>query len=55
MAEKNAKWPIYCDFLHFTVIIWPCGRDNLKNLLCILPKFVMHGTNDPFSYEFNIG
>ena len=28
MAEKNSKWPIYCDFSHFTPIIWPCGRNN---------------------------
>ena len=44
MAEKKSTWPIYCNFSHFTSIIWHCGRDNLKsffyvlssNLLCML-------------------
>ena len=27
-VEKNSKWPTYCDFLPFTSIIWPCGRNN---------------------------
>ena len=30
MAEKKSKVPIYCDFLHFTSIIRPCGRDNMN-------------------------
>ena len=55
MAEKKKKWPIYCDFSHFTSIIWPCGRDNLKSFSHILFKFVMHVTNDQFSDEFNNG
>ena len=25
MAKKNSKWLIYCDFSHFTSIIWPCS------------------------------
>ena len=43
MTEKKIKWPIHCNFSHFTSIIWPCGRDNMKsfplscsNLLCML-------------------
>ena len=55
MAEKKKKWPIYCDFSHFTSIIWPCGRDNLKSFSHILFKFVMHVTNDQFSDKFNNG
>ena len=39
--EKKWKRPIYWDFSHFTSIIWPCGRDNLKSFSCILFKFVM--------------
>ena len=55
MAEKNSKWPTYCDFSPFTSIIWPCGRDNLKSFSCFLPKFVLHVTNDQFSDKFNNG
>ena len=40
--------------LHFTSIISPRGHDNLKIFLCILPKCVMHVTNDQFSDEFDI-
>ena len=54
MAGKK-KWPIYCDFSHFTSIIWPCRRDNLKSFSHILFKFVMHVTNDQFSDKFNNG
>ena len=32
-----------------------CGRDNLKSFSCILPKFVMHVTNDQFSDKLNNG
>ena len=54
MAEKNLEWLIYCDFLQkFTLIIWPCERDNLKSSSCILFKFVMHATNKQFSDNFN--
>ena len=55
MAKKNSKWPIYCDFSHFTSIILPCGRDNLKSFLRILFNFVMHVTNNQFSDKFNNG
>ena len=55
MAEKKKKCLIYCDFSHFTSIIWPCGRDNLKSFSHILFKFVMHVTNDQFSDKFNNG
>ena len=54
MAEKK-KWPIYCDFSHFTSLIWPCERDKLKSFSHILFKFVMHVTNDQFSDKFNNG
>ena len=30
MAEKNSKWPIYCDFGHCMWIIRHCGHDNFK-------------------------
>ena len=36
MAERNSKWPINCNFMHFTSIIWPCGRDIWKRFSCIL-------------------
>ena len=52
---KKKKWPIYCDFSHFTSKIWPGGRDNLKSFSHILFKFVMHVTNDQFSDKFNNG
>ena len=32
MAKKNSKWPIYCDFSHFTSIILPCGRGLTRGL-----------------------
>ena len=54
MAEKK-KWPIYCDFSHFTSIIWPCGRDNLKSFSHILFKFVMYVTYNQFLDKFNNG
>ena len=54
-GRKKKKWPIYCDFSHFTSIIWPCGRDNLKGFSHILFKFVMHVSNDQFSDKFNNG
>ena len=41
---KKSRSPIYCDFSHFTSIIWPCGRDNMKSFSFILLKFVMHVT-----------
>ena len=25
---KKIKWPIYCNFWHFTLIIWLCGPNN---------------------------
>ena len=28
LSVKKSKRPIYCDFLQFTSIIWPCGRNN---------------------------
>ena len=52
---NNSKWPIYCDFAHFTSIIWPCVLDNLKNFTCIIFKFLMHVTNKQFSDKFNNG
>ena len=55
MAEKNSKWPIYCEFSHFTLIICPCGRNNLKSFPCVLLKFDMHATNKQFSDKFNNG
>ena len=55
MAEKKKKWPIYCDFSHFTSIIWPCGRDKLKSFSHILFKLVMHVTNKWFLDKFNNG
>ena len=36
-------------------LTFTCGRDNLKSFSCILPKFVMHVTNDHFSDKFNNG
>ena len=53
MADKKFKWPIYCDFSHFTSIIWPCGRNNMNIFACILPKFVVHVTNDQFSNKLD--
>ena len=44
MAGKKKKLSIYCDFSHFTSIILPCGRDNLKSFSHILFKFVMYVT-----------
>ena len=55
MAEKNSKWPISCDFSHFTSIIWPCGHDNLERFSCILFKFVMLVNNKQFSDRFDNG
>ena len=52
---KILKWLIYCDFLHFMSIIWPCGHDNMKSFLFILLKFVMHVTNKQFSDNFDNG
>ena len=37
------------------VLTFTCGRDNLKSYSVILPKFVMHVTNDQFSVKFNNG
>ena len=31
------------------------GRDNLKKMSCVLPKFVMHVTNEQFSDKFSNG
>ena len=56
MVEKKIKWPIYCDVSHFTSIILPCGRDNLKSFSCILRNlFVMYVAKDQFSDKFNNG
>ena len=55
MAKKKKKWPIYCDFSHFTSIIWPCGRDNLKSFSYILFKFVMYVTYKKFLDKLNNG
>ena len=52
---KKIKMADLLSFLHFTSIIWPCGRDNMKSFPCILPKFVMHVTNDQFSDKFENG
>ena len=30
VTKKKSKWPIYYDFLHFTSIVWHCGRNNFK-------------------------
>ena len=49
MAKKIVKWTIYCDFMHFTSIIWPCWCDNMNIFLFILLKIVMHVTNKQFS------
>ena len=29
-SYKKSTWPIYCDFLYFASIIWPCGRNNFN-------------------------
>ena len=42
MGAITWKWQIHWDFYHFTSIIWPCGRDNLKRFSCITFKSVMH-------------
>ena len=42
-------------FFAFYSIIWPCGRDNLRSFSCILPRYVMHVTNDQLSDKFNNG
>ena len=55
MAEKNLKWPIYCDFSHFPSIISPCGCGAIAYFSCILLKFVMHVANNQFSDMFNDG
>ena len=55
MAEKNSKWPINCYFSHFLSIIWPCVRDNLKSLSCILLNFFMYVANKQFSDKFDNG
>ena len=44
---------MYGDFSPYTSIILLCGQDNLKSFACILPKFVMHVTNDQFSDKFD--
>ena len=49
---KKSKWLIYCHFLHFTSIIWPCWRDNMKCFSFIPLRFVMHVTNKKFSDKF---
>ena len=54
-GQKKSKWLIYCDFSHFTCIVLPCERDNLKRFLGILSKFVIHVTNNQFSEKFNNG
>ena len=36
-----------------SALTFTCGHDNLKKFSCILPKFVMHVTNDQFSDKFN--
>ena len=36
-------------------VTFTCGRDNLKSFSCILPKFVIHATNDQFSDKLNNG
>ena len=53
--KKNWNTRFFCDYLHFTSIIWHCGCDNMKKNSCILPKFVMHVTSDQFSDKFNNG
>ena len=50
---KKSKSLIYCAFSHFTSIIWPCLRNNMKRVSFILLKFVMHVTNKQFSDKFN--
>ena len=50
---KKSEWLIYCDFSHFTSIIWPCWCDNLNSFSFILLKFVMYGTNKQFSDNFD--
>ena len=45
MAEKNPKWPIYCEFWHFISIInLTLWAHNLKSCSCFLLNFVMHVT-----------
>ena len=44
-AEQKTKWLIYCDFSHFTLLILPCSRDNLKRFLCTFLKFVLNVAN----------
>ena len=46
MAEKNIKMADLLRFFYFSPIIWPWEGDNLNISSCILPKFVMHVTND---------
>ena len=36
-------------------LTFTCGRDNVKSVSCILPKFVMQVTYDQFSDKFNNG
>ena len=38
---KKLQMADLMQFLHFTSIIWLCGRDNLKSFSCILPKLTM--------------
>ena len=46
----------YCNWSSAaSALTFTCGRDNLKSCSCILPKFVMHVTNDQFSDKFNNG
>ena len=54
MAKKKKKWPIYCDFSHFTSIIWPCGRDNLKSFSHSLCKYYIVYHIKHVSILFNI-
>ena len=33
-SKCTKYWLIYCDFSHFTSLILPCGRNNVKSVLC---------------------
>ena len=35
-GKKKKKWPIYCNFSHFTSIIWEVFHISFSNLLCML-------------------
>ena len=39
----------------FTLKILLCGRNNCKNVSCILLKFVLHAAINQFSDNFNNG